>query len=66
MYYNNSLEEHYKVHKIIEVISQLYYFLYMQRKIVNYVNKCNLCHKIKILRHKSYREMKIALVLDWF
>ena len=29
------------------------------------MSKCNLCHKIKSSRHKSYREMKTALVLNW-
>ena len=62
MYYNNSLKEHYKTHKIIKAISQSYYFSYMQRKIADYMNKCNLCHKIKSSRHKSYEEMKITLV----
>ena len=31
---------------------------------MNYVNKYNLCHKIKLLRYKSYRKMKAALVSD--
>ena len=65
MYYNNSLEEHCKTHKMIKAISQSYYFLYMWRKIVNYMSKCDLYHKIKLLRHKSYEKMKTALVLNW-
>ena len=64
MYHNNSLEEYYKMYKMIKAISQLYYFLYMQRKIADYVSKCDLCHKIKLLRHKSYEEIKTALVLN--
>ena len=28
------------------------------------MNKCNLCHKIKSARHKSYREMRTALTSD--
>ena len=28
------------------------------------MSKCNLCHKIKLSRHKSYKEMKTALVLN--
>ena len=49
---------------MIKAISQLYYFLYMQRKVVNYVNKCDLYHKIKLSRHKSYEEMRTALISD--
>ena len=29
MYYNNLLEEYYRVYKTIEAISQSYYFLHM-------------------------------------
>ena len=46
---------------MIEAISQLYYFLHMRKKVQNYVNKCDLCHKIKPARHKSYKEMRTAL-----
>ena len=34
----------------------------MQRKIADYISKCNLYHKIKLSRHKSYEEMKTVLV----
>ena len=64
IYHDDSLEEHHEMHKMIETISQSYYFLHMQRKIVNYVSKCNLCHKIKLSRHKSYKEIKTALILN--
>ena len=30
-----------------------------------YVNKCDLCHKIKSVRHKSYKEMRTALTSSW-
>ena len=64
MYYNNSLREYHKIHKIIEAISWSYYFSHMWRKVVNYMSKCDLYHKIKLSRHKSYREMKTALILN--
>ena len=65
MYYNNSLREYYRVHKMIEIIFWLYYFLHMQRKVINYINKCDLCYKIKLARHKSYREIRTSLILNW-
>ena len=37
----------------------------MWEKIKKYVNKCNLCHKIKLLRYESYEEMKQTLTSDW-
>ena len=58
MYHDEPLEEHHDIHKIIKAISQSYYFLHMQEKIKKYVNKCNLCHKIKSSRHRSYKEMR--------
>ena len=64
MYHNNSLEDHWDVHKMIKAISQSYYFLHMWKKVQDYVNKCDLCHKVKSLRHKSYREMRTALTSD--
>ena len=36
----------------------------MQEKVKKYIDKCNLCHKIKLLRHKSYKEMRQILILD--
>ena len=49
---------------MIEVIFWSYYFSHMWRKIADYINRCDLYHKIKLLRHKSYEEIKTALVLD--
>ena len=64
MYHDDLLSGHWGVHKIIEVISQLYYFLHMQKKVQSYVNKCDLCHKIKSSRCKSYKEMRTASISD--
>ena len=33
----------------------------MRKKIQDYVNKCDLCHKIKPARYKSYGEMRTTL-----
>ena len=33
----------------------------MRKKVQSYVNKCDLCHKIKSARHRPYREMRTAL-----
>ena len=65
IYHDNSLEEYHEIHKTIKAISQLYYFLHMQKKIISYVNKCDLYHKIKLIRHKLYKEIKISLILNW-
>ena len=64
MYHDNSLKEHHETHKMIKAISQSYYFSHMQRKIADYMNKYDLCYKIKLLKHKSYEEMKTVLVLN--
>ena len=64
MYHDELLREHHRVHKMIEVISQSYYFSHMRKKIQDYINKCNLCHKIKSARHKSYEEMRTASISD--
>ena len=59
------MKEHCEIHKMIEVISQSYYFLHIWEKVKKYMNKCDLCHKIKSLRHKSYKEMRQTLTSDW-
>ena len=64
MYHDKSLREHHEIYKIIKAIFRLYYFLHMQRKVKEYMNKCNLCHKIKLSRHRSYEEMRQILTLD--
>ena len=37
----------------------------MQKKIKEYMSKCNLCYKIKSSRHRSYEEMRQTSTLDW-
>ena len=37
----------------------------MWRKVIKYVSKCDLCYKIKSLRHRSYKKMKAALISNW-
>ena len=64
MYHNKSLKEHHKIHKMIEVIFWLYYFLYIWEKVMKYMSKCDLCHKIKSSRHKSYKEIRQILTSD--
>ena len=61
MYHDKSLRGHWGVHKIIETVSQSYYFSHMRKKVQDYMNKCDLCHKIKSARQKSYEEMRTAL-----
>ena len=65
MYHNEPLRDHWETHKMIEVIFWLYYFSHMRKKMQSYVNKCDLCHKIKSVRHRSYGEMRTALTLSW-
>ena len=64
IYHNEPLGEHHDIHKTIKAISQSYYFPHMQEKVKKYVDKCNLCHKIKLSRHKPYEEMRQTLTLD--
>ena len=53
MYHNELLRDHWGVHKMIKAIFWSYYFSHMRKKVQDYENKCNLCHKIKPARHKS-------------
>ena len=46
---------------MIKMISQSYYFLHMRKKVSSYMNKCDICHKIKSSRHKPYEEKRTAL-----
>ena len=64
MYHNKPLEEHCEIHKIIKAIFQLYYFSHMQEKVTRYMNKYNLCHKIKLSRHKPYEEIRQTSTLN--
>ena len=65
MYHNELLRGHWGVHKIIRVIFWLYYFPHMRKKVQSYENKCDLCHKIKSARHKSYEEIRTVLTSSW-
>ena len=64
MYHNELLREHHEVHKTIKAIFWSYYFSHMRKKVQDYINKCDLCHKIKSVRHKSYKEMRTVLTPD--
>ena len=61
MYHNKSLRDHWETHKTIKAIFWSYYFSHMRKKVQSYVNKCDLCHKIKPVRHRPYGEMRTAL-----
>ena len=61
MYHDKSLRDHWGVHKTIKAIFWLYYFSHMRKKVQGYINKCDLCHRIKSVRHKSYGEMRTVL-----
>ena len=37
----------------------------MRKKVQGHVNKCNLCHKIKPVRRKSYGEMRTVSTPSW-
>ena len=37
----------------------------MRKKVNTYVNKYNICHKIKSARHKSYEEIRMISTLVW-
>ena len=45
----------------VVTIFWLYYFLYIWEKVIKYMSKCDLCHKIKLSRHRSYKEMRQTL-----
>ena len=64
MYHNKLLREYHEVHKIIEAIFWSYYFSHMRKKVQDYVNKYDLCHKIKSARHRSYKEIRVVLTSD--
>ena len=64
MYHDEPLRGHWGVHKTIKAIFYSYYFSHMRKKVQDYVNKCDLCHKIKSARHKIYEEMRIASTLS--
>ena len=64
IYHDELLRGHWGTHKMIKAIFWSYYFSHMRKKVQNYVNKCDLCHKIKSVRHKSYEEMRTALILS--
>ena len=65
MYHNDLLSKYWGIHKMIEAISSSYYFLHIRKKVDSYINKCNICHKIKSLKHKSYKEIRTALTSIW-
>ena len=65
MYHNKSLRGHWGAHKMIEAIFWSYYFSHMRKKVQGHVNKCNLCHKIKPVRRKSYGEMRTVSTPSW-
>ena len=58
IYHDKLLEEHHEIYKTMKAIFWSYYFLHMWEKIKKYINKCDLCHKIKSSWHKLYEEIR--------
>ena len=65
IYHDKLLREHYEIYKTIKAIFWSYYFSHMWEKVKKYMNKCDLCYKIKSSRHKSYEEIRQTLTSDW-
>ena len=57
--------EHQGIDKMIEWLTQTYYFPHLKKKVEEVIHKCDICWKSKVKWHKPYGMLKSSLTLAW-
>ena len=56
-HHDDSLSEHFKAQKILNLIQRKYFWPVCAKQMKMYVQTCNVCQRIKVSRHKFYEEL---------
>ena len=63
-HHDNSLSEHFKIQKILNLIQRKYHWVVCAKQIKAYVKTYNVCQRIKISRHKSYKKLNSLFISE--
>ena len=56
--------EHFKIQKILNLIQKKYFWFACAKQMKAYVQRCNVCQRIKVLRHKFYKKLNSLSVSE--
>ena len=54
MYYDNFLTRHFEIKKTRSLLQRKFYWLNMLKDIKKYIQSCDVCQRVKVLRHHFY------------
>ena len=52
------MSEHFRIEKMLERITQNYYFSVIHQKVIKYIQQCDKYNKTKSKRHKLYEKLQ--------
>ncbi len=58
-HHDDELTEHFSIEWTLELVSCKYYWPKLAKDVKKYVFSCNICQRVKALRHHSYDEMQV-------
>ena len=63
-HHNDLLSKHFEIQKILNLIQKKYYWAVCAKQIKTYVKTYNVCQRIKISRHKSYKKLNSLFISE--
>ena len=62
LHYNDFLTKHFKIKKTRSLLQRKFYWFRMLKDIKKYIQSCNVCQRVKVLRHRLYDEITSLFV----
>ena len=64
-HHNDLLARHFRIDKTQEPIGWKYYWLSLRKDVKSYIKRYDVCLTSKVVRHKSYGDLKSLLILTY-
>ena len=62
LHHDNSLTKHFEIKKTRSLLQRKFYWLRMLKDIKEYIQNCDVCQRVKALRHRLYDETTSLLI----
>ena len=66
LYHDDSSIKHFEIKKTRSLLQRKFYWFRMLKDIKKYIQSCNVCQRVKALRHRFYDEITLFLILIHF
>jgi hypothetical protein len=61
--HDDSHANHFEVKRTLDLLQRKYFWSAMNQDVKDYVNHCETYHRIKIIKHKSFKQLQSILML---